>query len=55
LFTTPFAKLFHEESATRRAASEPREAAILRARWPEIIERDPHYNPNLSGSKLTSR
>ena len=45
---TPFAKLFHEESATRRTSVEPREAAILRARWPEVVERDPYYNPNLS-------
>jgi GT2 family glycosyltransferase len=45
---TPFAKLYHDESATRRTSVEPREAAILRARWPEIVERDPYYNPNLS-------
>jgi len=45
---TPFAKLYHDESATRRTSVEPREAAILRARWPEMVERDPYYNPNLS-------
>jgi GT2 family glycosyltransferase len=45
---TPFAKLIHEESATRRASVEPPEAAILRERWPEAVTRDPYYNPNLS-------
>jgi len=45
---TPFAKLYHDESATRRTSVEPREAAILRARWPEMVGRDPYYNPNLS-------
>jgi hypothetical protein len=22
--------------------------AIMRQRWPEVLERDPYYNPNLS-------
>ncbi len=45
---TPFAKLYHEESASRRASVEPSEAEVLRARWPEVIAHDPYYNPNLS-------
>ena len=45
---TPFATLYHEESASRRASVEPSEAAVLRERWPEVVERDPYYNPNLS-------
>ncbi|HEY2802138.1 MAG TPA: glycosyltransferase family 2 protein [Chthoniobacterales bacterium] len=45
---TPFAKLYHEESATRRLSVEPIELAVLRERWPEVVERDPYYNPNLS-------
>ena len=45
---TPFAKLYHDQSASRRASVEPSEAAVLRERWPEYMERDPYYNPNLS-------
>ncbi len=45
---TPFAKLYHEESASRRASVEPSEAEVLRNRWPEVITHDPYYNPNLS-------
>ena len=45
---TPFAKLYHDQSASRRASVEPSEAAVLRERWPEMVARDPYYNPNLS-------
>ncbi len=45
---TPFAKLYHDESATRRASIEPAEAKVLLERWPDLVARDPYYNPNLS-------
>ncbi len=45
---TPFAKLYHDESATRRASVEPLEAKVLLERWPALVARDPFYNPNLS-------
>jgi GT2 family glycosyltransferase len=45
---TPFAKLYHDESASRRQSVEPIETQVLRERWPEVMERDPYYNPNLS-------
>ena len=45
---TPFAKLYHDESASRRASVEPSEAEVLRERWPALVEHDPYYNPNLS-------
>ncbi len=45
---TPFAKLYHDESASRRASVEPSEAEVLRERWPDLVEHDPYYNPNLS-------
>ncbi|HEY5035772.1 MAG TPA: glycosyltransferase family 2 protein, partial [Chthoniobacterales bacterium] len=45
---TPFAQLYHDESATRRASVEPMETEILRTRWPQAVERDPYYNPGLS-------
>jgi GT2 family glycosyltransferase len=44
---TPFAKLYHHESASRRRSYEALETAVFRERWPEILERDPYYNPNL--------
>ena len=45
---TPFAKLYHDESATRRASVEPSEAKVLLERWPDLVAHDPFYNPNLS-------
>ncbi|MDQ6861907.1 MAG: glycosyltransferase, partial [Verrucomicrobiota bacterium] len=45
---TPFAKLYHHESATRRRSVEARETDVIRERWPDLLERDPYYNPNLS-------
>ena len=45
---TPFAKLYHDQSASRRASVEPSEAKVLRARWSKLVEHDPYYNPNLS-------
>ncbi|MFL6539976.1 MAG: glycosyltransferase family 2 protein, partial [Chthoniobacterales bacterium] len=45
---TPYAKLYHHESATRRPSVEARETDVMRERWPELIARDPYYNPNLS-------
>jgi O-antigen biosynthesis protein len=46
---TPFAKLYHHESATRRRSRlEPLESEIMRKRWGKLLERDPYYNPNLS-------
>jgi GT2 family glycosyltransferase len=45
---TPFAKLYHHESASRRRSIEALETDVIRERWPEYLERDPYYNPNLS-------
>jgi GT2 family glycosyltransferase len=45
---TPFAKLYHHESGTRRCTVEPLETGVMRERWPEILAVDPYYNPNLS-------
>jgi GT2 family glycosyltransferase len=44
----PFAKLYHHESGTRRPAVEPLETEVMRERWPDVLEQDPYYNPNLS-------
>jgi GT2 family glycosyltransferase len=45
---TPFAKLYHHESGTRRRTVEPLETEVMRERWSGVLERDPYYNPNLS-------
>ena len=52
---TPFAELYHHESATRGYEDSPekmarfaREREVLRQRWLTLLERDPAYNPNLS-------
>jgi O-antigen biosynthesis protein len=44
---TPFAKLYHHESRVRQIV-ESLETNVMCERWPEVLERDPHYNPNLS-------
>jgi len=50
---TPYAELFHHESASLGPSQSPerkalydRECKNLRARWYEAIENDPFYNPN---------
>ena len=46
---TPFAKLYyHKKSAVRQETADPHEANLMRERWPEVLARDPYYNPNLS-------
>jgi GT2 family glycosyltransferase len=52
---TPYAELFHHESASRgfdntpekRARSE-KEVAYMQSRWGDLIKNDPAYNPNLT-------
>jgi len=52
---TPFAELYHHESASRGAEDTPaklerfaREAAYMRRVWGARLDRDPAYNPNLT-------
>ncbi|RDI74261.1 Glycosyl transferase family 2 [Gaiella occulta] len=52
---TPSAELYHRESislgrhdAPARRAQFEDEVRMLRERWGAILDRDPHYNPNLS-------
>jgi GT2 family glycosyltransferase len=45
---TPFAKLYHHESQSRRPAVEPMETEVMRERWSALLAADPYYNPNLS-------
>ena len=49
IVSTPFARLYQGESAgSEESASRPKEAAVMRERWVQWLERDPYYNPNLS-------
>ena len=52
---TPFAKLYHLESASRgpddtaqRRPGFAKERAYMEERWSDVISNDPYYNPNLS-------
>ena len=52
---TPFAELYHFESASRGADTQgtartrlQSEAELLRRRWKEALAADPYFNPNLS-------
>lgn len=52
---SPFAELYHHESATRGRENTPekhdrfmREVELMKRRWGTRLERDPAYNPNLT-------
>ena len=52
---TPYAELYHHESATRGSELDPEnisrekhERRVMRQRWGAKLDRDPFYNPNLS-------
>jgi len=52
---TPFAELYHHESASRGPEESPaqkaraaREAAYMREKWGPLLDADPAYNPNLT-------
>ncbi|BDT76521.1 hypothetical protein PKF023_03240 [Polynucleobacter yangtzensis] len=52
---TPYAKLFHHESATRGPEDSPEkvnrfnsEVEYMKKRWDSILGKDPAYNPNLT-------
>ena len=52
---TPFAELYHHESASRGYEDSPeklarfhREIAFMQERWSDTLLHDPAYNPNLA-------
>ena len=52
---TPYAQLYHHESASRGAEDTPdkqarfeKEINYMRQRWGQLLRRDPAYNPNLT-------
>jgi O-antigen biosynthesis protein len=52
---TPFARLYHYESATfgsRERIVNPQEISALSERWQDVIDSDPYYSPNLTRSAL---
>ena len=50
---TPYAELYHyENSSIKRQAQSLSEATRFKSRWNRYIERDPHYNINLTRDAL---
>ncbi|MCK5877080.1 MAG: hypothetical protein KAG43_05555, partial [Candidatus Marithrix sp.] len=52
---TPYAELYHHESASRGYEDTPekkaryeKERAYMKKRWPQFLMADPAYSPNLS-------
>jgi GT2 family glycosyltransferase len=46
---TPYARLYHHESASFGVRSQLQgEVDEMRRLWPDVLENDPYYNPNLS-------
>jgi hypothetical protein len=52
---TPYAEFYHYESVSRGYDTTPEkkkrldsEGLILNERYPELVTRDPYYNPNLT-------
>ena len=45
---TPYARLYHYESATKQAIANASEVHYMEDRWATYIAEDPFYNPNLT-------
>jgi GT2 family glycosyltransferase len=45
---TPYARLYHYESATKRSVARVSEIEYMKERWKSFLNDDPFYNPNLS-------
>ncbi len=52
---TPFALLYHHESASTGIRSNEAEEVLFRKRWVEKIPLDPYYNPNFPSDRLDFR
>jgi O-antigen biosynthesis protein len=48
---TPHASWYHFEGKTRDRSATMDEYRYIESRWPEIIHRDPYYNPNLASRR----
>lgn len=45
---TPYAKLYHHESYSKKAVANLSELDYMRERWADVIADDPFYNPSLA-------
>ncbi|MFL6301148.1 MAG: glycosyltransferase [Terriglobales bacterium] len=45
---TPFAQLYHHESASRGFSLDPQEVGYMKRTWGPLLDHDPYYNPNLT-------
>jgi GT2 family glycosyltransferase len=45
---TPYALLYHHESASRGFTLDAKEVGLMKSRWGALLENDPYYNPNLT-------
>jgi glycosyltransferase involved in cell wall biosynthesis len=45
---TPFAEIYHHESASRGARHPPEDETLMRQRWAKVLPQDPYYSPNLT-------
>lgn len=45
---TPYATLYHHESATRGALHPPEDEELMKVRWHAALEDDPYYSPHLT-------
>jgi len=45
---TPYAQLYHHESASRGFSLDPQEVGYMKRTWGPLLENDPYYNPNLT-------
>jgi GT2 family glycosyltransferase len=45
---TPFARLYHYESVSKKSVAELPEIRFMKERWQSFIADDPFYNPNLT-------
>lgn len=55
---TPYAELYHHESISRGAEDNPEKVArfnkeidYMKSTWTELLNRDPHYSPNLTKAR----
>jgi GT2 family glycosyltransferase len=48
IIQTPLARLWHQESATRRIGAETVAIRTMWERWGDLLARDPYWNPNLA-------
>jgi O-antigen biosynthesis protein len=45
---TPYAQLYHHESASRGYELDPHETGYMKSHWGDLLANDPYYNPNLT-------